>query len=72
MYWRGWLILTIEIVAATHATASFAQSDIGRAASVQNRVEGTIRGNTKLIESQDSVFQNERVRDHPPILWTPD
>jgi outer membrane immunogenic protein len=61
MHWRGWLVSTIAIAGATHTTASFAQ-DIGRAASVQYRVEGTIRGNTKLIESQDSVFQNERLR----------
>jgi outer membrane immunogenic protein len=60
MHWRGWLISTIAIVGTTHTTASLAQ--VGRASNVQERVEGTIRGNTKLIESRDSVFQNERLR----------
>jgi outer membrane immunogenic protein len=62
MHWRGLLIPAMATVAATYATESFAQVDIGRAASVQNRVEGTIRGSRRLIETQDSVFQNERLR----------
>ena len=58
--WRGWSMSAIAILGTMYGTASLAQ--IGSAASVQNQVQGIIRGGTQSIMVGSSVFQNERVR----------
>ena len=62
MGWRRWLISTIAVVGAAHATASLAQSSIGSANSVQNTVEGIRGTKTSLIMDQSPLFEGERVR----------
>jgi outer membrane immunogenic protein len=55
-------ILIVVLICASHAIGALAQSPIGSASSIQNRVEGIIGDGTQTIAAGGSVFQNERVR----------
>jgi hypothetical protein len=58
----SWLISALAIVGAANATTSHAQSSIGSAKSVQNKVEGIRGAKPSLLMAGSAVFQGERVR----------
>jgi hypothetical protein len=62
MNWRTRSILAMAIAGALHASAAYAQSQIGSAATTKNQVEGIDDSGTQPLPAGGSVFQNERVR----------
>lgn len=59
--WRGLALMTFVISALQPAICS-AQSNIGSATSVKNRVDGVVGGATRSLSSGSAVHANELIR----------
>jgi hypothetical protein len=59
---RPWLTFAVVAHLALQASTASAQSGIGAASTISNRVEGLVGDDTRTLTVGSEVFQNERVR----------
>jgi hypothetical protein len=57
----AWVLITSSLLLQA-ASAAAEEGGIGNASAVKNRVEGTIRGQTRALSSGSAVYANESVR----------
>ena len=60
-FWRG-LALVLAIIPISLPEIAIAQSNIGSASSVKNRVDGVIGGQARSLSAGSAVHSNEMIR----------
>ncbi len=58
----GWVLVAASLLLQTAVSRAAEEGSIGSASAVKNRVEGTVRGQTRALSSGSSVYSNESVR----------